>query len=282
MNVELTRPVSRLESSKATITALNSTALYVLAYLLAYGVHQLATAAMAHRLGIPLTVHVSHIQFLISNQQWWRIAVVAVYGAGPLLCLLLALTFGALFWFRGRGRKGRLKLLYFWLALHFFNLVVGGLIAGCFTHKGFWYVPRWLFISGGQTLPIVLAVVGGLVAVAVGYLSAVAFLQSHDSRTMMLYKNRGQLIFSGLLVPWLGGSAFLALLKLPDLTRHEGLLFLTMGLLVLPLSVASRNELFEETVPYPQKTVVASGFVLLTLLLALLWRLALSTGINWL
>ncbi|TYZ06327.1 hypothetical protein FY528_18305 [Hymenobacter lutimineralis] len=280
MNLDLSRTVSPTESSKASITALNSIVLYGLAFLLAYGVHQLATAAMAHRLGIPLTLHLSHVQFLIPDRQWWRIAVIAVYGVGPFLSLLLAIGAGLLFWFYGRGRKGRLKLFYFWLALHAFNLVLGGLIAGSFTQLGFWYVPRWLFVEGGTAFPIALAVLGGIIAVITGYKAAVAFLQSHDSRTMMLYANRGQLIFTGLLVPWVVGSLLLAALKWPDLTTYEGLLFVTMGLFLLPLSISSRNELFQDTVPTPRKTTIAWAFVGAFLLLALLWRLVFNAGIT--
>lgn len=248
MKTLLSTGLLRQESGKAKVTALNSLAIYLLAYLLVQGLSLLATVAMALRLHIPLRVYTGHVQFLITNNQWWRQAVLAVYGAGPLLALAVGVGCALLFWYYARGRRGRQKLFYFWVALHALNQVLGGLMAGCFTHSGFWYVPRWFWVGGGHAFPVALALGGGLLALVLGYVAAIPFLQSHDSRTLLKYANRPQLMLAGVVAPWLLGSLFISLLKFPDLNAYELLQFFTLGLFLIPLMAACRNELFSATV----------------------------------
>lgn len=272
--------VSSSTSSRITITTLNSTVIYVLAYLLAQGAYQLATVAMARRLSIPGVWHLSSIRFSITDPEWWRSAVLAVYGIGPTVCTLLAVGAGLWFWLRARQQKGLLKLFLLWLALHSANLVLGALVADTFLENWAWYIPSWLFLAGN--IPnVVLAVVAGLLQLVLGYFAAIAFLQSHDSITLMLYTNRRQLIVAGILVPWVAGSLLLAALKWPELSRNEALHFLAMGLLLIPMAVKSAQELFEFTIPEPKRTQLAVGLLALLGLACLAWRLVLGSGVNF-
>ncbi|MCB2376893.1 hypothetical protein LGH70_04830 [Hymenobacter sp. BT635] len=264
-------------STKTTLTALNSTILYVLAYLLVNGLHQFSTVAMAQRLSIPGVWRLSAIRFRISDPEWWRSAVLAVYGVGPAVCAVVGVGAALWFWKRERGKRGLRKLLLVWVAFHACNHVLGAMVGDTFTESGFWYVPSWLFLAGN--IPnILVAVLCGLLQMVAGYFAAVGFLQTHDSITLMQYQHRRTLIGATILVPWVAGSGVLALLKLPDLSPNEQLHFLTMGLLLLPLALACSNELFEFTVKAPQKTQLASGWLALLLLLALGWWLALGGG----
>ncbi|SHJ50247.1 hypothetical protein SAMN02745146_3269 [Hymenobacter daecheongensis DSM 21074] len=264
-------------TTKTTITALNSTVIYLLAYLLINGLHQLSTVAMAVRLSIPGVWGVSSIKFSISDPEWWRTAVLAVYGVGPAVCAVVAIGAGLWFWKRERGKRGLRKLLLVWVAFHACNQVLGAMVGDTFTESGVWYVPSWLFLAG-NTPNVVVAVLCGLLQMVVGYVAAVGFLQTHDSITLMQYPNRRKLIVATILIPWMAGSALLALLKYPDLSLNERLHFLTMGLLLLPLSLACANELFEFTVEFPQKTKTAWGLLALTGAVALGWWLLLATG----
>ncbi|GAA3941916.1 hypothetical protein [Hymenobacter algoricola] len=164
------------------------------------------------------------------------------------------------------------------MALHCCNLVLGALVADTFTESWAWYIPSWLFMAGNG-INIAVAVVAGLLQLAVGYFAAVGFLQSHDSITLMQYDNRPQLIRAGIVVPWLAGSLLVVALKWPELSRNEGLHFLTLGLLLLPMALHSANEPFELTIPASKRTQVAWGLLALTLLAAGAWRLALSPGV---
>ncbi|TGE24495.1 hypothetical protein E5K00_04590 [Hymenobacter aquaticus] len=270
--------VSYSASTKTTITALNSTFIYLLAYMLTQGLYQAATVAMARRLSIPGVWRPSSIRFSISDPEWWRTAVLAVYGVGPAVCAALGVVAGLWFWHRARHRKGLLKLFLLWLTLHCCNLVLGALVADTFVENWAWYIPSWLFMAGN--IPnVIVAVLSGLVQLGFGYLAAIGFLQSHDSITLMQYPNRRQLIVAGILVPWVAGSLVLAALKWPDLSRNEVLHFVSMGLLLLPMALKSTQDLFEFTVPKSRKTQLAWGLVLLTSLVCLSWRLVLQAGV---
>lgn len=263
------------DRDKFRTVALNGTALYVLAYYLVWGVHQVAQWQVAVFYQLRGGWGPSRIQYTVADSEWWPAAIVGVYGVGPAVCLLLG--YGAFWWFwrRERARRGQLKLLLLWVALHACNAVFGALLADTFTRSGFWYVPEWQFAQG-NTLNVALALVAGLIQLLVGYFGAVAFLQAHDSKTVMRFANRQRMVTSTLGVPWLVGTVGVALAKLPYFTVQEGLHLLMMGLLVVPLALACLNELFSSTVRRPQPTRVAWGLVALAVAVAVAWRLALS------
>jgi hypothetical protein len=263
---------------KTRIAALNATLLYVLAYLTADTLYRLATVATAAQLQIPGVWRLGRVQFRIADADWARAAIVAVYSAGPLVCLLLAVGAALWFWQGARYRRGLLKQYLFWLLLHGFNLFFGALVADTFTRSGFWFVPSWLFLAG-NALTVALAVLFGLVFIGLSYLATPLFLQSHDSRSLMRYEQRHRLLLATLLTPWLAGSGLLAAFRYPELTVNEQLHFATLLLALGPIALASANELFEFTVPSPQKTRVAWGLAVLLTVVLLGARLLLVRGV---
>jgi hypothetical protein len=266
------------QSGKTTITALNSTVIYVLAYLLTQGAYQAATVRMAARLSVPGIWRVSSIKFTMPDWQWCRLAVLAVYGVGPAVGLGLGLGAALWFWKSARQQPGLLKLLLLWVALHGANLTMGALVGDTFLENWAWYIPSWLFMAGNGP-NIAVAVVCGLLLLGVGYFAAFAFLQSHDSITLMQFDNRGKLIQAGILVPWVAGSLFLAALKWPELSRNELLHFLTMALLLVPMALHCRTEPFDMTLPGSRRTRLSLSLLVLTLALAAAWRVVLTPGL---
>ena len=267
-------------ASKTKVLALNSTIIYVLTYLLVQGAYQVVTVGMARRLSIPGIWRVSSIRFTISDPQWWRVGVLAVYGAGPAICALIGLGAVLWFWRSARHQPGMLKLVLLWVTLHACNLVLGALAADTFLENWSWYLPSWLFLAG-NTLNVALAVVAALLQLVVGYFATIGFLQSHDSITLMQLEYRPQLIRAGVWTPWLLGSLILAILKFPDLTQNELLHFLAMLLLLLPLALHSRRELFDQTLPRSRKTYPAWELAALTLLVSVVWWWVLTPGVRF-
>ncbi len=262
-------------TQKFLISALNGTVVYTLAYLLVNGLYQAATVAMASRLSLRGEWGLSRVNFSMADNEWWRAAVIGVYGIGPLLAALLGLLVFQRFWQRQRAKRGLLKLLLLWTALHAVNAVLGGLLADTLLKTGFWYVPAWL-LRLGNVVNVLLAILAGLVQVYAGYLLAVAFLQAHDSRTVMQHIYRRRMVLTTIFVPWLLGSVLLALAKMPAFSLVEGLHFATLALLLVPMTLGCLNESFSETVPSPRPTRVAWGLLILLALLLLGWRLLLS------
>lgn len=282
MQITPTSPSAALpdtEKHKFFISALNGTALYVLAYYLVWAVHDTAKFVVAHLLGIRGTWNPSRVVFSMSDGEWWRRAVVLVYGLGPLLCLVVGLVAFRWYWQRERARRGQLKLLLLWVAMHACNAFFGALLADTFTQSGFWFVPDWTFRMG-NAVDVLVALLAGLVQLSLGYFGAVAFLQAHDSKTVMRYTNRQKMVVSTLVAPWAIGSLLIMGLKLPYLTVQEVLHLVIMSLLITPMALGCLNELFSETVKRPQATRVAWGFAVLAVLVAVAWRLALSPPVQ--
>lgn len=268
------------DQAKFRAAALNGTALYVLAYYLVWGVHQVAQWQMAVFYHLRGAWDPSRIQYTVADSEWWPAAIVGVYGVGPAVCLVLGYAAFWWFWRRERAQRGQFKLLLLWVAFHACNAVFGALLADTFTKSEFWYVPEWLLPQGGP-FNVVLALGAGLLQLLLGYFGAVAFLQAHDSKTVMRFANRQRMVTCTLGVPWLVGSAGVALAKLPYLTVQEGLHLLMMGLLVFPLGLGCLNELFSSTVRRPLPTHVAWGLLAVAVVVAVAWRLALSPPVTF-
>ena len=266
------------DTRKFLISALNGTALYVLAYYFVWGLHQVAKLELSRFYALRGIWNPSVITYSLADNEWFGTVIIAVYGVGPLVSLLVGV--GAFWWFwrKKRAQRGQMKLLVLWVAFHSCNAVFGALLADTFTHSGFWYVPDWL-LRMGNVVNVLLAIIAGLVQLALGYFSAVAFLQAHDSRRVMRYENRRLMVVFTLLVPWVAGGIFIAFTKVPYFSMHEALHLCMMGLLILPLALSCLNEVFSETVRRPSPTHVAWGLVGLAVLVAMAWRLALAPPI---
>ena len=272
-----TATTSSLETDrrKFYIVAANGAALYVLAYYLVWGLHQAAKVGVSHYLNLRGIWDPSGIRYTLADGEWWRTAIVAVYGSGPVVCLVLGLVAFSWYWRGERARRGQFKLLLLWVAFHACNAVFGALLADTFTQSGFWYVPDWL-LRLGNVMDVLLALLAGLVQLGLGYFGAIAFLQAHDSKTVMRYSNRQKMVVSTLVAPWIAGSLFIVLLKQPYLTIQEILHLAMMGLLITPMALGCLNEVFSDTVKRPQATRMAWGLIGLAVVLAVVWRLALS------
>lgn len=268
----------KLENQKFLISAVNGTALYVLAYYFIYALHQLVKMGVSHHFALRGSWDPSRIVYSMADKDWWRTAVLAAYGIGPLVSVIVGLAAYQLYWRNLRARRGVLKLLVLWVAFHGCNAFFGALLADTFTQSGFWYVPSWLF-ELGNIVNVLLAFAGGLMQIGLGYLMAAAFLQAHDSKTVMKYQRRQRMVIYTLFLPWAFGTLFIILAKMPYINIQEILRLLMMGLLITPTALACLNELFESTVRKPQPTHFVWGLVGLMLVVAAAWYLALSPPI---
>ncbi len=271
----LSTQTAEAEKNKFLISALNGTGLYVLAYYLVWGIYEAVKVLMSRYFHLRGLWNPSRVVYILNDSEWWRTAVVAVYGTGPLVCLLLALVVFRWYWRSERARRGQRKLLLLWVAFQACNAVFGALLADTFTQSGSWYVSDWLFRLG-NIMNVALALLAGLAQLGLGYFGAIAFLQAHDSKTVMRYSNRQKMVLGTLVTPWVLGSLFIMLLKQPYLTIQEILHLAMMGLLITPMALGCLNEVFADTVKRPQATRIAWGLIGLAVVLAVAWRLALS------
>ncbi|UOQ95904.1 hypothetical protein MUN81_11580 [Hymenobacter sp. 5317J-9] len=260
---------------KFLIAALNSTAIYVLAYYGVWAAHEGSKVAMSRLLHIRGLWDPSRIVYTLADREWWQLAVLGVYGIGPLVCFFIGVAAFWWYWKRERAQPGLFKLLLLWVAFHACNAIFGALLADSLRQEGSWYVTDWL-LRMGNAADVVVALVAGLIQLGLGHLGSVAFLQAHDSHTVMKFANRKRMVLNTLMWPWMGGGVFIGLTKLPYFSMHEALHLLMMGLLIFPLILGCVNDPFDSTVKRAQPSHTAWGLVLLAVLSAVVWRLALS------
>jgi hypothetical protein len=257
----------------------NATACYLLAYQVVHFVAEAAPVFMARRANIPGIWSLSGVRFVLGDGGWRPDTVLSVYGLGPALLLGLGVVAFGIFWQWQRHRRGIFKLLLLWLAFHATNAVLGGLLADTVTQSGSWYVPNWLLGGGGTWPSTVLGILFAILQLFLGFLAAVPFLLAQESHTALQFENRRRLIGYTILGPWLASSLLLALSRLPLLSVGETLHFVTMGLLLVPLTLGCNQEFFHQNNALPRPTRIAWGLVALAGLGLLAWRLALGTPV---
>ncbi|MBD2768958.1 hypothetical protein IC235_13785 [Hymenobacter sp. BT664] len=263
------------DKQKFLISMLNGTAVYVLAYYFVWGVHQIMQAQLSRFFHLRGTWDPSRIAYTLAAVEWWPLGLITINSIGPLVCLLVGIAAFLWYWRRGRAQRGQFKLLLLWVAFHSCNVVFGALLTDTFLKTGFWHVSEWV-LQMGNTANVLVALLAGLLQAGLGYIGSVAFLQAHDSITVMRLENRRLMVMFTLIIPWLAGSIFIALSKLFYFSLYEGLHLMAMGVLVIPTALGSLNEEFSSTVNRPRPTYVVWGLVGLAVIVAVAWRLALT------
>ncbi|GAA4358423.1 hypothetical protein GCM10023185_24130 [Hymenobacter saemangeumensis] len=276
----LTTDTAPSEKNKFLIAAVNGTAVYVVTYYFISALHQFAKIALSHRFSLRGSWDPSKIVYTMADGEWWRLAIIAINGIGPVVCLLAGFAAFQWYWRRARAKRGVFKLVLIWAAFHGFNAFFGALLADTFTQSGFWYVPSWVF-ELGNVVNVLLALVAGIIQLALGYFAAIPFLQAHDSKTVMRYQHRQRMVLSTLIIPWAVGSVLIMLAKLPYINIQEVLRLVMMGLLVTPTALGCMNELFESTVRKPQPTDFTWGYIVLGILMAASWYMFLSPPVHF-
>ncbi len=267
----------RISATKVASIVLNSAALYVLAYLITHLIVQLCEVGVAYRYVIPSILYPSKIDFRIQDPEWRRSTVVITYAVGQTLCLLLA-AFFALRLRDATERRGLTKLFYAWLIIHACNQFFGAMVADNFMREGFWYSPRYLFIT--SNVPAVAAgFLSANICLVIGYKLGLPFLKTCDSITLVRLENRPLLVWATVFGPWLVGTLAINLCKFRAITFLEQSHLFSILLLLIPLAVAVRFEMYEETVQAPRRPRLERGLVLMTLVLLVGFRLILNKGI---
>lgn len=268
---------NRTGSTRITAILLNSTAFYVLAYLLMHVIVQLSEILVAYRFTIPSIWMPSKIYFRIQDPDWRRSAVILTYATGQTICAALAFFF----FLRLQGeqeKRGLKKSFYVWLVLHGCNQFFGAMAADNFLREGFWYSPRWMFWH--SNIPAVgLGFLFANICLVIGYKLSLPFLKTCDSISLMRLPNRMQLIWTMIFGPWVLGTLLIELLKVPVMTPLEHSHQLSMLLLLIPLAVGCRFQMYEMTVDSPKRVRLSRVLLMWTLLVMVAFRLILNNGI---
>jgi len=226
---------NEVQRGKFIFTAINSTAIYILAFLFIYIIYQVATVLVASHFNIASTLFFYGIRWPGPDSTLWTFdSVIAIFLAGPLVSLLMGVFLLAFFYiFIVKDGFASLKLFFVWSYIHAFNLFFGAFIVGVITEKGFGYAQDWLYLS--STDKYIISTIFIFILALIGFFSTSHFLQCALSNFIIRKDNRILFIFSQVFVPWLLGSFLILLIKTPKNTYHEALIFMPLVFVFLPI-----------------------------------------------
>lgn len=268
---------SRPSNDRLAAILINSTAIYVLSYLLMHVVVQFSEIMVAYRFTIPTIWTPSKIYFRIQDPDWRRSAVILTYATGQFLCAILAF----IFFLRLQGeqdKRGLKKSFFVWLVLHGCNQFFAAMAADNFLREGFWYSPRWLFWH--SNIPAVgLGFLFANLCLVIGYKLSLPFLKTCDSIKLIRLPNRMLLIWTMIFAPWLFGTLLINLTKFPVMTPLEHSHQLSVLLLLIPLAVGCRFQMYEMTVERPKAVRLSGKLVVWAIVGMIAFRAVLHNGI---
>ena len=228
--------------------SINSTAIFLLAYLFAFLLFQSFTVIAALMFDFTLEVDYTRIFFLVKRSEWSFDSVKTIYSSGPIISLIASIAMIAIA-IRFKEYDGLLKLFFLWAFIHCINLILGPAFAGALLGEGFGHVLIWMFLPDTGKLLITLISLFLLAAVGFGVtglfiLGANTYynqLKPVDTRKFVIYQA---------IIPYIAGTIIIALLRLP-LDYYDSALLLTPIIILLPvlLNSTGRPMLFFDEIP---------------------------------
>jgi hypothetical protein len=231
--------MDRIKSSEKgkifRLIRINSTLMYVLAFLFVYFIYQFFTAFIAGQYYIRVALFYYEIKFLTPDNSkfWYSDSALAVFSTGPIISAVFAFIFIMLFR-KYSTEDSLLKVFLLWCVLHFLNRIIGSFAIGTiFLLYGSNLIADWLYL--GMEFKILLVTIAILVLLIIGYFSINPIINSSNSFSLINKKNRGQFIKNQIFIPWFYGSIILFFFNLPRFPLHELLINLSMLIMLLPV-----------------------------------------------
>ena len=232
---------------KFLIVFLQSTAYYLLAFLVVYVIYQLVTILVASVFHIPVTWYYYQLKFPLYtySKLYTRPALVLIFGSGPMVSLLFAFLSLKSF-FAKRAVSNHFQLFSLWGIVSGVNLFFGAYIAGFLTRTEFIYTSEWLLMSNVFDIEeMVFTMVSIGMLLIIGRLLTPMFLVSSGSVTLLTPEYRLFFIYSQVILPWIAGIGIFFIIVTPHYYIPFLLKTLTPGLVVIPslfMYNTARNE----------------------------------------
>ena len=255
----------------------NSTAYFILAYLILYLLYQITVLVTASHFKLDSVLFYYDLAFNDFSPLWNRNNIIIVTFSGPFIALIIGVLFFKVFTNRSKLKKSA-KLFLLWIGIHGYNLFLGAFAAGVSFDEGFGYVPAWLFwnVFWQISVSLIFLFILGMIS----YYSAPKFLDTSYSQTRIRKKNKFKFLFFQVVLPWAIGALIIFLVKIPNNMPYESSTLLTLAFATVPV-LFNRNA--KPTKNY--KTEKRSGKVKIWLLVMVvaalvLYRIGLNNGLH--
>jgi hypothetical protein len=267
----------RIERRESLNIIINSTAFYLISYMVVFMLFQFTTLIASSIFDIPNTLYYNKIGFNIRPEAWTVESVKVIYSSGNIVLFLVSLFFLVVI-IKALELNGLLRLFFLWGFVHSTSMVFGSFVIGAFNFEGFGIVLSYLYLA--DTAKMLLLFFGLLILIAIGMAMVKAFLFSANiyfnflSPGMRPAFRRDQFI-----LPYVFSTLLLLGLKYP-LTLYDTLILITPLFMLLPLYWGIGRFpvfYFEET----KKSIkINYALVLITASILVLYRVLLGIGIN--
>jgi hypothetical protein len=269
---------------KFIIVFLQSTAFYLLAFLVVYVLYQVVTILVASVFHIPVAWYYYQLKFPLYtySKLYTRPALVLIFGAGPLISLMFAFISLKSF-FGKRAASNHFQLFSLWGIVCGINMFFGAYIIGFLTRTEFIYTSEWLLMSNVfdiEEMVFTLVSIGMLLII--GRLLTPLFLVSSGSVTLLTPEYRLFFIYSQVILPWIAGIGIFFLIVTPHYYIPFLLKTLTPGLIVIPslfMYNTARNENIH-TSGLIRRNYFRWSIVIAVIALLFFYRLVLNYGLK--
>ena len=274
----LNRHYSFLGNSKYLIIILNSTFVFLLAYVFVFLLKEATTAIVAQTFNIKSTLMYYDVEFLIRSSDWIEESVKVVFTTGPLFIFLILLV-SIIVYSLSSQEKGFARLFLLWIIIHSIAESSGELIFGPLLNQGFGWVLDYLYYTDTTKMLFVIGII--LFMITVGYFLARFLLLSGNIYFNKIGKtNRVQFLFSQIVIPVLLGTGILFCIKQPVINSFDFILESSMLLVLVPavIHAAFSNDLFFDE--DQRKISIKWWWIFITLITFILFRIFLWKGIR--
>jgi hypothetical protein len=266
---------------RAMTIVVNSSAIFIFTYVIAYLFYWLLCMLVASVYGIDSTLYYYDLKFNDHSALWTRFNVLMVTGIPPFMSL-----FAGLFFLRFLAKQTRFvglqKLFMVWLAFHLINHFFGAFPSGVVTNEGFGYVAAWMYMNTAMKFLFSLLSLFGMGMI--GYYASETILETSDSVNRIKSDNRVSFILNQLALPWLIGTAILLLLRLPKGFEYpyETLMFFSMAFLVIPPFFNEKVKPKLNLIKIKKRKNFHIGYLAMMLVMLAFLRILLGIGLHFL
>jgi hypothetical protein len=265
----------------------NSTMMFLLAYLVAWLTNQLAVIISASFFHIDSVLFYYEVMFPIGtvSRLWTVQNIIFITFSGPFFSLVTGSLYFILIIHRKKA-KGNARMFFIWLIIHSFCMFFAAFVAGAVTRRGFGYVLSWTGMS--IPLKIVISSIFLSFLTLVGYLGSRYILETTNTVSRIRSNNRKIFLISQTVLPWLVGSLILTALKYPtSIPQHDKLYAYDMMIiacilfLIIPPffnKLARTHVIIDKT---RQRTQVSIWGVFFSIITLFVFRGGLSYGLHF-
>ncbi len=213
------------------LIASNSTASYVLAFLIIFYINHFIKIILGGSYGYDMGFDWDIINFYIEPYEWTHDSVKLIYSAGPILILVLGLISLIAFWSLVE-EPARLKTFFMWFTLHSFNFFFGGLLIGNIFKKGVGHVFNWMYLTDTSKMLVALFGFLGLLGTAL-IMSKPAAISANSYFNKLDSKNFPYFITAQLIVPFIIGTLLYLGFFMPRVLFQETYSWISLAMILL-------------------------------------------------